>query len=106
MAAYERYPLTPGASVQGFAYGAITPLGKQADRGAGFLQGPDGSRAGLQWEVADAPYIMRAEAPSDANWGAYRVGFLQPVETVEDLIVNLEALLPRLRILYARMRAH
>lgn len=106
MTAYERYPLTPGAAVEGFAYGAITPLGRDPERGAGYLQGPDGSKAGIQWEVADAPYIMRLEAPTGSDWGLYRVGFLRPVQTVDDLIANLRELLPRLRILYARNRSH
>jgi hypothetical protein len=101
---FDGYPLLPGAAVEGFAYGTITKLEQGAGRGAGFLQGPDGFRAGLQWELADTPFIMKVESPDRHCWGVYRVGFLQPVATADDVVENLRPLLQRLRVLYARAR--
>ncbi len=102
MSPYEGYRLIPETQMDGFTYGAITPLGENPERGAGFLEGPDGSRAGLQWELSDRPYIMRIEAPDGEKWGVYRVGFTRPVQTVADLKENLRQVLPKLAILYQR----
>ncbi|MFZ5827223.1 MAG: 3-deoxy-8-phosphooctulonate synthase [Bacillota bacterium] len=102
---YEGYPLIPETATDGFTYGAITPVGQEVRRGAGFLEGPDGSRAGLQWELSDdGPYIARVEGPGENHWGVYRVGFTRPVRTVADLTANLRELLPKLQILYTRAR--
>jgi len=106
MAAYDRYALIPETETDGFTYGAITPVGARQDAGAGFLQGPDGSRAGLQWELSDGPFIMRLEGPSSDSWGLYRVGFAIRVATVADLLTNLEPLLPKLKVLYSRARVN
>lgn len=102
---YEGVPLIEATVREGFCYGAITPIGVNAERGTGFLQGPDGSRAGLQWEVShDGPYIALVERPGADHWGVYRVGFSRPVRTVDDLNANLAELLPKLKILYTRAR--
>lgn len=101
----EGYPLIAETAREGFVYGAITPIGQNPERGAGFLQGPDGSRAGLQWELShDGPFIMRIDKPGEDHWGVYRLGFTRPVRTVDDLNANLAELLPKLRILYQRAR--
>lgn len=105
MPPYESYPPIEETAWEGFIYGAVTPIGQEPTRGAGYLQGPDGSRAGLQWELsADGPYIMRIEKPGEHQWGTYRLGFSHPVRTVADLNTNLAELLPKLRILYQRAR--
>lgn len=102
---FNGYPLIDETAQEGFTYGAITPIGQQPERGAGFLEGPDGSRAGLRWELSeDGPFIARIEKPGERHWGLYRVGFTRPVHTVADLKANLADLLPKLRILYQRAR--
>jgi hypothetical protein len=88
----------------GFVFDAVTPLDQGRETGAGFLRGPDGSKAGLQWELAESPYIMRIEGPSEGSWGLYRVGFTQPVATAADVAANLGPLWPKLRVLYERIR--
>lgn len=103
---YEGYSLIPQTAWEGFTYGAITPVGERRESGAGFLQGPDGSRAGLQWELADSPYIMKIEGPGQHTWGLYRVGFVTPVGNVADLVTNLLPLLPKLKVLYTRARVN
>ena len=100
------HPVLPETAVDGFVYGAVTPLGEPATAGAGFLRGPDGSRCGLRWEMADSPYIMKLDGPGSDHWGVFQVGFTTPVHTAADLKRNLEALIPKLKILYARARIH
>lgn len=104
MPPFDGYKLIPETEAEGFTYGAITPVGDSADFGTGFLEGPDGSRAGLQWELSETPFIMKLEAPGSEKWGVYRVGFVRPVRSLADLTANLHALLPKLRILYSRAR--
>jgi hypothetical protein len=99
---WHEYPLLPGAELDGFAFGCITPLEAGRPVGAGFVQGPNGKRAGLQWELSDSPYLMRISPPNGEAWGVYRLGFTQPVAHVDDLLANLRPLLPKLQILYAR----
>lgn len=106
MRSFEDYPLLPETEMEGFTYGAITAVGESPMQGAGVLQGPGGLRAGLQWEVTDAPYIARVEGPGPDHWGVYRVGFTQPVRTIADLVANLARVLPKLKILYSRARVH
>lgn len=101
---FESYPLIPETERDGFTYGAITLIGADPERGAGFLQAPDGSRAGIHWELSDSPFIARVEGPDGLGWGIYRVGFTRPVLSVADLVVNLEPHLPKFRILHARLR--
>lgn len=104
MQRFNGYPLLPQTECDGFTYGAITPIGLESERGAGFLQAPDGTRAGLQWELSDSPFIARVDGPDGSGWGVYQVGFTQPVWSVADLIANLEPLLPKLKILHSRIR--
>lgn len=106
MRPYEAYPLLAESEIDGFTYGAITPLGANSEAGSGFLQGPDGSRAGIEWEVSDGPYIARIESPDGERWGVYRLGFTTPVTGLPDLLANLRTLLPKLKILYSRARVH
>jgi hypothetical protein len=102
---YGGSPVMVETGHEGFVYGAVTPIGQETGRGTGFLQGPDGSRAGIQWELSDdGPYIMRLEKPGHDHWGVYRLGFTSPVRTVADLRANLTALMPKLVILYSRIR--
>ena len=94
-------PLLPVTEIEGFVFDttALLPTG-----GTGFLVAPDGTRAGIQWDVAESPYIMRVEPPGQEHWGVYRVGFTTPVTTTEDLQTNLTPLLGRLKILHRRAR--
>jgi hypothetical protein len=101
---YEGYPLLPETAIDGFVFGTITALDPNRSAGGGYLQGPDGSRCGLQWELSESPFIMRIEGPDAERWGLYRVGFTRPVATSADLVFNLRLVLPKLKILYARAR--
>jgi hypothetical protein len=102
LSTYEGYPLLPETERDGFVFGVITPLA--GERGAGFVQGPDGTRAGLQWELSDSPFLERIAGPDGAGWGVYRAGFTRPMGGVADLVANLAPVLPKLKVLYSRLR--
>ena len=59
-----------GVEVDGFKLGVITGFGPgEEDDGDAFVVAPDGSRAGLVWEVAPEPYFQQVMAPDDERWG-------------------------------------
>jgi hypothetical protein len=91
----------PEIDLDGFAYVSITDT---RTSGTGYLRGPDGSRAAIRWEVGDGRYVSRLEGPTAESWGAYGLGFVDPVAGTGDLEAELRALLPKLRTLYQRMR--
>lgn len=101
---WDGYPLLPETCVDGYTYGAISPLAPGRETGAGFLEAPDGSRCGLQWERSESPFIMKIEGPTDRHWGIYRVGFVCPVDGPGAVHTNLVALIDRLKILHARTK--
>lgn len=98
--------LVPETESDGFVYGAVTPIGVEPSKGHGFIQGPDGSRAGIEWELAETAYIALIERPDRGTWGAYHLGFTRPVQTAADLALNLGQHWHRLRILYKRARVN
>lgn len=103
----EKLPVTwvEETRCDGFIFGTLAPLGTDPSRGMGMLEGPDGSRAALEWVVSpDGPYIMRLAGPGERDWGSYRLGFSRPVRTAEEMRENLAELLPKLRVLYRRFR--
>jgi hypothetical protein len=98
---YERFPLIPETNTDGWIYGSITefidPDG--CKEGDGFVQAPDGKRAGLDWihgngqmEVLSGPY--------DGTWGLFQVYFPKKVYTLEDMVENFRRVLPEVKRQY------
>ncbi|MFN3653553.1 MAG: hypothetical protein ACK47B_28575 [Armatimonadota bacterium] len=107
-APYHGFPLIPETCIDGWCYGAITefidpenyPAG--CDSGDGFVQAPDGTRAGLVWWTECPEEIMEVCPPEPNRWGVWEVRFSRPVNSLEDLIFNFTQVLP---LLQARYRA-
>lgn len=98
---YTGFPLVPETETDGWIYGAITDF-LEADsskegctNGDGFVQAPDGSRAGLVWETKSKPYT-EISPPDETRWGVYDVRFQKPIKSLEDLIYNFRHVLPYL----------
>ncbi|MCM3242649.1 3-deoxy-8-phosphooctulonate synthase [Cytobacillus firmus] len=68
--------------------------------GDGFVQAPNGSRAGLIWAVSEKPYLKTYIEPEDDRWGVYHVGFVKPIKTTDDLIFNFKTVLPMIKEAY------
>lgn len=84
----------------GWIYGAITDFLESDNKegctsGDGFVQAPDGSRAGLVWDTKNKPYTAIAP-PDETRWGVYDVRFQKPIKSLEDLIYNFRHVLPYL----------
>ena len=108
--AYYGFPLIPETETDGFVYGAITDFLEPDSQegctyGDGFIQAPDGSRAGLVWAVSDKPYISVITEPEGGRWGVYDVGFVKPINSLEDLIFNFKEVLPLLKEAYGASRS-
>ena len=103
---YHGFVIIPETSTDGWCLGTITefenPQGCTA--GDAFVIAPDGSRAGLVWEVG-SDSLQEISPPEEGRWGVYAVWFPHPTRTVEDLVSAFRAVLPQLKERYAQIRA-
>lgn len=105
--AYYGFPLVPETETEGWIYGAITAFEHPSgcDSGDGYVQAPDGSRAGLVWGP-DEGHMEEYLAPDENRWGVYGVRFPRPVKTVDDLVFNFRAILSDLQHKYAEVKGN
>jgi hypothetical protein len=103
---YHGFPLIPETETDGWTYGAITdPIDDLGcEGGDGYVVAPDGSRAGLVWEVGNIDFSEVCE-PTPARWGVYSVGFLRPIRSIDDLIANFRHILPALKAKHEEIRS-
>src|SRR5215470_12816961 len=60
---YHGFVVLEDVSVEGFTFGAITDFDAEpCDVGDAFIVSPDGSRAGLVWEVSQTRYFEEVRA--------------------------------------------
>jgi tetratricopeptide (TPR) repeat protein len=102
---YHGHPVLEDVEVDGFRLGKITDFEAEEDTaGDAFVVAPDGSRAGLVWEVAERRYF-EAEYPFDGErWGVWSVGFTRPMHSRADARRNLAEIVPNLREQWFRWR--
>jgi len=102
---YHGFTILDDVEVDGFKLGVITAIGpSQDDAGDAFVVAPDGSRAGLVWEVVDEPYFEEVGAPEPGRWGVWGVGFTRPMRTHDDARRNLAFIVPELRPRWEKWR--
>ena len=99
--AYYGFPLIEATRMDGFCFGAITDFEdpEGCRQGDGFVEAPDGSRAGLVWEVGEGE-ISQISPPDENRWGVWAVWFPKPVRNIEDQIFNFYHVLPALKEIY------
>lgn len=93
--AYHGFQLTE-IEVDGFKLGAISDYVGEG-YGDGFVVAPDGSRAGLVWQVASEEVFSEACPPDEARWGVWEVSFPAVMRSEEDVRRSFNAVVPRLR---------
>jgi hypothetical protein len=106
---YYGFPILADVCVDGFCFGTITDFEREPSiYGDAYVVAPDGSRAGLVWEVAPEVYVTVIREPEPDRWGVWAVGFPasypEPMSTREQARQNLAAILPRLRLEWERWR--
>jgi hypothetical protein len=95
---YHGFVVLEDVNVGGFTFGAITDFEAQpCDAGDAFVVAPDGSRAGLVWEVSTKRYIEEVCPFERERWGVWAVSFPHPMKGRNDARENLVALLPELK---------
>jgi len=101
---YHGFEVVPETETDGWIYGAISDYeGGPHTEGDGFVVAPDGARAGIAW-ATDTPDFYEIAPPDDERWGVYGVRFPRPVSSVDDLVFNFRAVLPKLKERYAMLR--
>jgi hypothetical protein len=102
--AYSTFPVVPESETDRWFYGAITEFidPEGCSDGDGYVVAPDGSRAGLVWDIGTRK-AQEISPPDKERWGVYQVWFPQPVRTVEDLVANFRFVLPQLKAIHARV---
>ncbi|MEO7715188.1 MAG: hypothetical protein ABIY70_03220 [Capsulimonas sp.] len=98
---YDSFPLIEETNTDGWRYGAITEFiepeyPEGCTSGDGFVEAPDGSRAGIVWDM-DTEGVHGIEPPGGNRWGVWEVGFPRPIQTIDDLVFNFRHVLPELQ---------
>lgn len=94
--AYYGFPVLEHIEVDGFKLGAITDY-VGAEVGDGFVVAPDGSRAGLIWQVFEEEMFIETMAPDAMRWGVWEVSFPAIMKDEHDVRRNFARLVPTLR---------
>jgi len=102
---YHGFPLIEETRNEGWCYGAITEFTDPEgfDHGDGFVEAPDGTRAGLVWEVGNGE-VTEIIPPEKGRWGVYAIWFPRRVKGIDDLISNFHHVLPQLVMLYEALQ--
>ena len=95
---YHGFRLLEDVEVMGFTLGAITDFSRYPglETGDGFVEAPDGARAGLEWRLSNEPYLLMMAPPSARRWGVWLVGFTRPMNSFDAARANLRDLQPAL----------
>jgi hypothetical protein len=103
---YHGFVVRDDVVVDGFMLGKITDWeAEPCETGDAFVVAPDGSRAGIVWEVCDPPYFQEVMAIEAARWGVWGVGFLLQMTSRENARNNLESILPQLKSRWTEWKA-
>lgn len=95
---YHGFPILEDVEVDGFRLGMITDWESEpSERGDAFVVAPDGSRAGLDWEVFGEHKVEQVLEPTETRWGVWYVTFPNPMSSRDQARKNLATVLPELR---------
>jgi hypothetical protein len=99
---YHGFPiLEQSRTDDGWCFGTISEpdCSEGRDWGDAFVVAPDGSRAGIIWEIG-APVMQVTLAPAENRWGVFHVGFIRRVHNEAGLLEQLREWLPEFRRLH------
>ncbi|HET9363609.1 MAG TPA: hypothetical protein VFP71_01340 [Candidatus Angelobacter sp.] len=97
---YHGFAVLEDVTADGFTLGTITDFEAElCDAGDAFVIAPDGSRAGLIWEVTEerGKKIEQVLPFDRERWGVWAVSFAYPMRNRADAHRNLIAALPDLK---------
>jgi hypothetical protein len=103
---YYGFVVLDDVNVDGFTLGKITDWeAEPSETGDAFVIAPDGSRAGLVWEVSDKPYFQEVMPAETGRWGVWGVGFCLPMNSRENARRNLASILPELKLRWTEWKS-
>jgi hypothetical protein len=103
---YYGFVILDDVTVDGFTLGKITDSeAVPCDEGDASVIAPDGSRAGLVWEIRDSPYFQEIMPIEAERFGVWGVGFALPMDSRENARGSLESILPELKLRWAEWRS-
>ena len=103
---YYGFVVLDDVSTDGFTLGKITDWeAEPCETGDAFVIAPDGSRAGLVWEVCEPSYFQETMPIETGRWGVWGVGFRLPMNSRENARRNLESILPDLKLRWAEWKS-
>lgn len=102
-AIYHGFVVVPETYIEGWVLGEISEyIGNEI--GDGFVVAPDGSRAGLVWEIGEGE-LQQILPPDKERWGVYAIWFPHEMRTMADVVRNFHSVLPILKQQHARVHA-
>lgn len=102
---YHGFLVLEDVAVEGFTFGAITDFeAEPCSAGDAFVVAPDGSRAGLVWEVSPKEYVEEVQPFERDRWGVWAVSFPSPMASRANARTNLAAILPELKPRWERWK--
>jgi hypothetical protein len=103
---YHGFPLLKDSERDGFGFGTITgPNGVEpAEWGDAFVVAPNGSRAGIVWQIGKGEPSAICE-PGEGRWGVYGFHFEGPIATEAQLVEHLHSILAVIKTYYAAAEA-
>lgn len=96
---YHGFKVLEDVVVDGFTFGAITDFeAERCDQGDAFVIAPDGSRAGLVWQVSAQKRVEEILPLDQDRWGVWAVDFPYSMTSRENARKNLAEVLPDLKL--------
>jgi hypothetical protein len=94
---YHGFRIVDEVEVEGFKLGAISSFDGGAQYGDAFIVAPDGSRAGLVWDVGPGSDLRVILPFEKKRWGVWGISFPRSIDNVDDVGTVLEKVVPLLR---------
>jgi hypothetical protein len=101
---YHGFSLLEGLEVEGFMLGKIGDFAG-VTHGEAFVIAPDGSRAGILWEISTQSYFENVFPIEFNRWGVWAVSFPHLMKSSEDARRNFAAIVPVLKVKWEEWRS-
>ncbi|MEK6871676.1 MAG: 3-deoxy-8-phosphooctulonate synthase [Nanoarchaeota archaeon] len=107
--AYHGFQLINRINVEGFTYGAITNFLEKDSKdgctsGDGYVEAPDGSRAGIAWEKGDKFSYSQMMDSDKERWGVYYFSIPFGIKNLDDMKKAFALMMPILKKFYQKNR--
>jgi len=101
---YHGFAVLPESYTDGWCFGVISDYADPngCDWGDAYVIAPDGSRAGIVWQVGEGT-TYQVLPPDASRWGVYGLWFSELIRTTDDIVAAFRLRLPELQSIYARI---